>query len=161
MAVSEPVLFIEYPPCSTCKKAKRWLDDHGIAYTDRHIVEDNPRAEEIAGLAGALRPAASPLLQHERHEVSRAWREGSARCRHVGRRRPSAPRDGRHARKASPSSSREISCSWGSSLRNGRRRCYNVLTPCSRPDAARERAPIRSPAVRYIAASSSSACCTW
>ncbi|WP_418722090.1 arsenate reductase family protein [Enorma sp.] len=49
MAVSEPVLFIEYPPCSTCKKAKRWLDDHGIAYTDRHIVEDNPRAEEIAG----------------------------------------------------------------------------------------------------------------
>lgn len=49
MAVSEPVLFIEYPPCSTCKKAKRWLDDHGIAHTDRHIVEDNPRAEEIAG----------------------------------------------------------------------------------------------------------------
>lgn len=49
MAASEPVLFIEYPPCSTCKKAKRWLDDHGIAHTDRHIVEDNPRAEEIAG----------------------------------------------------------------------------------------------------------------
>lgn len=49
MAASEPVLFIEYPPCSTCKKAKRWLDGHGIAHTDRHIVEDNPRAEEIAG----------------------------------------------------------------------------------------------------------------
>ncbi|WP_308616023.1 arsenate reductase family protein [uncultured Enorma sp.] len=49
MAASEPVLFIEYPPCSTCKKAKRWLDDHGIAHTDRHIVESNPRAEEIAG----------------------------------------------------------------------------------------------------------------
>lgn len=49
MAASEPVLFIEYPPCSTCKKAKRWLDDHGIAHTDRHIVEDNPRTEEIAG----------------------------------------------------------------------------------------------------------------
>ena len=48
MAASEPVLFIEYPPCSTCKKAKRWLDDHGIAYTDRHIVEDNPTADEIA-----------------------------------------------------------------------------------------------------------------
>ncbi len=48
MAASEPALFIEYPPCSTCKKAKRWLDDHGIAHTDRHIVEDNPRAEEIA-----------------------------------------------------------------------------------------------------------------
>lgn len=48
MAASDPVLFIEYPPCSTCKKAKRWLDDHGIAHTDRHIVEDNPRSDEIA-----------------------------------------------------------------------------------------------------------------
>lgn len=48
MSANEPVLFIEYPPCSTCKKAKRWLDEHGIAHTDRHIVEDNPRAEEIA-----------------------------------------------------------------------------------------------------------------
>lgn len=47
MAVSEPVLFVEYPPCSTCKKAKRWLDDHGIAHTDRHIVESNPTADEI------------------------------------------------------------------------------------------------------------------
>lgn len=48
MPANEPVLFIEYPPCSTCKKAKRWLDERGIAHTDRHIVEDNPRAEEIA-----------------------------------------------------------------------------------------------------------------
>ena len=48
MAASDSVLFIEYPPCSTCKKAKRWLDDHGIAHTDRHIVEDHPRADEIA-----------------------------------------------------------------------------------------------------------------
>lgn len=48
MPANEPVLFIEYPPCSTCKKAKRWLDEHGIAHTDRHIVEDNPQAEEIA-----------------------------------------------------------------------------------------------------------------
>lgn len=47
MVASEPVLFIEYPPCSTCKKAKRWLDDHGIAHTDRHIVESNPTADEI------------------------------------------------------------------------------------------------------------------
>lgn len=42
------VLFLEYPKCSTCKKAKRWLDEHGIEYTDRHIVEDNPTAEELA-----------------------------------------------------------------------------------------------------------------
>ena len=43
-----PVLFIEYPKCSTCRKAKKWLDEHGIDYTDRHIGEDNPTAEELA-----------------------------------------------------------------------------------------------------------------
>lgn len=41
------ILFLEYPKCSTCKKAKKWLDDHGIAYEDRHIVEDNPSADEL------------------------------------------------------------------------------------------------------------------
>lgn len=42
------VLFVEYPKCTTCKKAKAWLDSHGIGYADRHIVEDNPTAEELA-----------------------------------------------------------------------------------------------------------------
>ena len=42
------VLFVEYPKCSTCKRAKAWLDAHGVAYTDRHIVEDNPKAKELA-----------------------------------------------------------------------------------------------------------------
>lgn len=41
------MLFLEYPPCSTCQKAKKWLDAHGIAYTDRHIKEDNPTYEEL------------------------------------------------------------------------------------------------------------------
>lgn len=41
------VLFVEYPKCSTCKKAKKWLDENGIAYVDRHIVEDNPTAAEL------------------------------------------------------------------------------------------------------------------
>lgn len=41
------VLFVEYPKCSTCKKAKAWLDRRGIAYVDRHIVEDNPTAHEL------------------------------------------------------------------------------------------------------------------
>ena len=40
--------FIQYPPCSTCQKAKKWLDAHGIAYTDRHIKMDNPTAAELA-----------------------------------------------------------------------------------------------------------------
>ena len=42
------MLFIEYPKCSTCRKAKKWLDDHGAAYDDRNIKEENPTAEEIA-----------------------------------------------------------------------------------------------------------------
>ena len=41
------VLFVEYPKCSTCKRAKKWLDEHGVAYTDRHIVEDRPTAAEL------------------------------------------------------------------------------------------------------------------
>lgn len=43
----EAVLFVEYPKCSTCKKAKKWLDEHDIPYTDRHIVEDNPSPSEL------------------------------------------------------------------------------------------------------------------
>lgn len=41
------MLFVEYPKCSTCKKAKKWLEDKGIAFEDRHIVENNPMAEEL------------------------------------------------------------------------------------------------------------------
>ena len=42
------VRFIEYPKCSTCKKAKAWLDEHGVEYIDRDIVLDNPTADELA-----------------------------------------------------------------------------------------------------------------
>ena len=41
------MLFVEYPPCSTCQKAKKWLDDRGIAHEDRHIKEHNPTYEEL------------------------------------------------------------------------------------------------------------------
>ncbi len=41
------MLFVEYPKCTTCQKAKKFLDDHGAAYTDRHIKEDNPTAQEL------------------------------------------------------------------------------------------------------------------
>lgn len=41
------MLFVQYPKCSTCKKAKKWLDEHNIEYESRHIVEDNPQADEI------------------------------------------------------------------------------------------------------------------
>ena len=41
------MLFIEYPPCSTCQKAKKWLDERGISYTARHIKEEKPTYEEL------------------------------------------------------------------------------------------------------------------
>ena len=41
------VLFLEYPKCTTCKKAKAWLEANSVAFTDRHIVENNPTAEEL------------------------------------------------------------------------------------------------------------------
>ena len=41
------MLFLQYPPCSTCQKAKKWLDEHGISYTDRHIKQNNPTYEEL------------------------------------------------------------------------------------------------------------------
>ena len=41
------MLFLEYPPCTTCKKAKNWLDDNGVSYEARHIKENNPTYEEL------------------------------------------------------------------------------------------------------------------
>ena len=41
------MLFIQYPPCSTCQKAKKWLDANGIAYEDRHIKENKPTYEDL------------------------------------------------------------------------------------------------------------------
>ena len=41
------MLFVEYPKCTTCQKAKKFLDSKGAVYTDRHIKEDNPTAQEL------------------------------------------------------------------------------------------------------------------
>ena len=41
------MLFVHYPKCSTCKKAKAWLDAHGAGYVARDIVRDNPAADEL------------------------------------------------------------------------------------------------------------------
>ena len=41
------MLFVEYPKCSTCQKAKKWLDENGLEYEDRHIKEQNPTYEEL------------------------------------------------------------------------------------------------------------------
>ena len=41
------MLFVYYPRCSTCQKAKKWLDENNLKYTERHIVEDNPSYEDL------------------------------------------------------------------------------------------------------------------
>ena len=41
------ILFYQYPPCSTCRKAAQWLRDHHIEVTTRHIVETPPTAQEL------------------------------------------------------------------------------------------------------------------
>ena len=43
------MLFLEYPSCTTCKKAKAWLQSKGLEFTARHIKEENPTAEELSG----------------------------------------------------------------------------------------------------------------
>ena len=41
------MLFIEYPKCTTCQKAKKWLDENGFSYEDRHIKENKPTKKEL------------------------------------------------------------------------------------------------------------------
>ena len=41
------MLFIEYPKCSTCQRAGKWLEEHGAVFERRHIVEKNPTKEEL------------------------------------------------------------------------------------------------------------------
>ena len=54
------MLFLQYPPCSTCQKAKRWLDDHGIAYEARHIKEENPTCFQSEPSSGSDPSRVSP-----------------------------------------------------------------------------------------------------
>lgn len=43
----QKVLFLEYPKCSTCQKAKKWLETNQVDFISRHIVENNPSATEL------------------------------------------------------------------------------------------------------------------
>ena len=45
-------LFLEYQKCSTCRNAKKWLDEHQVAYEDRHIIDQHPSAEELTEWIG-------------------------------------------------------------------------------------------------------------
>ena len=41
------MLFMEYPPCGTCKKARKWLEENGVDFTARHIKEEQPTLSEL------------------------------------------------------------------------------------------------------------------
>ncbi len=41
------MLFIQYPKCTTCQKAKKWLEENHIEFIDRHIKEQNPTFDEL------------------------------------------------------------------------------------------------------------------
>ena len=46
------MLFVGYPKCTTSRKAQKYLDDHGVAYTERHIKDQNPSEEELRDWQG-------------------------------------------------------------------------------------------------------------
>ena len=56
------MLFVEYPKCSTCQKAKRYLEERGAAFEDRPIHTQPPHGGGIACLAGKERPAPEALF---------------------------------------------------------------------------------------------------
>lgn len=41
------MIFLAYPPCSTCRRAKDWLNSHGVRYEERNIKENPPTVEEL------------------------------------------------------------------------------------------------------------------
>ncbi len=48
MKKTDPVLVLAYAGCDTCRKALRWLDEHGVTYTSRPIVDEPPTVTELA-----------------------------------------------------------------------------------------------------------------
>ncbi len=41
------MIFVCYPKCTTCQKAQKWLDEHNIRYSERHIANENPTLDEL------------------------------------------------------------------------------------------------------------------
>ena len=66
-----PLLFIEYPKCTTCQRAKKWLEARGVGFQARHIVEAPPTREELAAWA-------------ERLPVKRLWNTSGQKYRQLG-----------------------------------------------------------------------------
>ena len=79
------MLFIEYPKCTTCKRAKKYLEEHKVTFEDRHIVEDNPTKEELtewikqytASDVEAL-PFPAGSIRHWRGYIQNSWKYGKS-----------------------------------------------------------------------------------
>ncbi len=46
------MLFVCYPKCTTCRKARKWLEERGVPFEERHIRDENPTAEELRAWQG-------------------------------------------------------------------------------------------------------------
>jgi arsenate reductase len=83
MSTKEPVTFFEYAACSTCRKAKKWLDAHGVAYQSVPIVEKPPSAGELAKLVAKSKLPVQKWFntsgQSYRALVERVGKEGLAK----------------------------------------------------------------------------------
>ena len=79
------MLFIEYPKCTTCKRAKKYLEEHKVTFEDRHIVEDNPTKEELtewikqytASNVEEIHSAAC-TIRHWRGYIQNSWKYGKS-----------------------------------------------------------------------------------
>lgn len=65
--------FYWYPKCGTCRKAKKWLDDHSVAYEEIHIVENPPLREQLA-----------ELYQHSGLELKKFFNTSGQKYRELG-----------------------------------------------------------------------------
>ena len=70
------MLFIEYPKCSTCQRAGKWLEEHGAVFERRHIVEKNPTKEELKQWHQMSGLPLKRFFQHKRYEVQRTEAQG-------------------------------------------------------------------------------------
>ena len=60
-----PLKFIQYPKCTTCKKAQKWLEENNIAYESIHIVEQTPTQEQLTNL---YKKSGLPLKKFFKHQ---------------------------------------------------------------------------------------------
>ena len=70
------MLVLVYRKCSTCLKALKWLEDHGVAFEERPIVEQNPTYEELKAWYEKSGLPPEKVFQHQRPAVQRSGAEG-------------------------------------------------------------------------------------